>query len=68
MRRNNYIDLMRATAIILMVAFHFVWDLNYFGYIRTDIPNGFFWKELRAISGLFLSRWYISEEISLANG
>ncbi|WP_392342955.1 heparan-alpha-glucosaminide N-acetyltransferase [Pseudoalteromonas prydzensis] len=48
-RRNNYIDLMRATAIILMVAFHFVWDLNYFGYIRTDIPNGFFWKELRAI-------------------
>ena len=40
---------MRATAIILMVAFHFVWDLNYFGYIRTDIPNGFFWKELRAI-------------------
>ena len=49
MRRNNYIDLMRATAIILMVAFHFVWDLNHFGYVTTDIPNGFFWKELRAI-------------------
>ena len=48
-RRNNYIDLMRATAIILMVAFHFIWDLNHFGYLLTDIPNGFFWKELRAI-------------------
>ena len=55
MRRNNYIDLMRATAIILMVAFHFVWDLNHFGYVTTDIPNGFFWKELRAvIVSLFL--------------
>ncbi|RZM84244.1 hypothetical protein C3B51_04775 [Pseudoalteromonas rubra] len=46
---------MRATAIILMVAFHFVWDLNHFGYVTTDIPNGIFWKELRAlIVSLFL--------------
>ncbi len=48
-QRNSYIDLMRATAITLMVAFHLVWDLNHFGYVTTDIPNGFFWKELRAI-------------------
>lgn len=55
MQRNSYIDFMRAIAIILMVAFHFVWDLNHFGYIRADIPNGFFWKELRAvIVSLFL--------------
>ncbi|MFH6955475.1 heparan-alpha-glucosaminide N-acetyltransferase [Pseudoalteromonas sp. XMcav1-K] len=54
-RRNNYIDSMRATAIILMVAFHFVWDLNHFGYVTTDIPNGIFWKEFRAlIVSLFL--------------
>lgn len=53
--RNRYIDVMRATAIILMVAFHFVWDLNHFGYFKIDIPNGFFWKELRSlIVSLFL--------------
>ena len=40
---------MRASAIILMVVFHFIWDLKFFGYISTDIPNGPVWREIRAL-------------------
>ena len=46
--KKYYIDLMRATATILMVAFVF-WDLNHFSYVRKGLANSFFWKELRAV-------------------
>ena len=34
--RDSSLDLMRGVAIIMMVAFHFIYDLNSFGF--TDIP------------------------------
>jgi uncharacterized membrane protein len=34
--RDTSLDLMRGVAIIMMVAFHFIYDLNSFGF--TDIP------------------------------
>ena len=34
--RDTSLDLMRGTAIIMMIVFHFIYDLNTFGF--TEIP------------------------------
>ncbi len=59
--RDTSLDLMRGVAIIMMVAFHFIYDLNSFGF--TDIPlfthwAGTAWRIL--IVFLFLSAVGIS--------
>ena len=59
--RDSSLDLMRGVAIIMMVAFHFIYDLNSFGF--TDIPlfthwAGTAWRTL--IVFLFLSAVGIS--------
>ena len=59
--RNSSLDLMRGVAIIMMVAFHFIYDLNSFGF--TQIPlfthwSGIAWRCL--IVFLFLSAVGIS--------
>jgi len=42
-------DFLRGFAIILMVIFHFCFDLNHFGYIDIDIYRGEFWKGFRVV-------------------
>ncbi len=37
-RRFAGLDIARGLAVLAMFAFHFVWDLGYFGYIDASIP------------------------------
>ena len=49
------LDLARTAAIIGMVAFHFSFDLELFGYLpRGTTTNGFFWYHARIVAGSFL--------------
>ncbi len=34
------IDFLRGIAILMMVIFHFLWDLNYFGYANINLSSG----------------------------
>ena len=67
--RDSALDLMRGIAIIMMIAFHFIYDLNSFGF--SDIPlfthwAGIAWRCL--IVFLFLSAVGISLVIAHGEG
>jgi uncharacterized membrane protein len=50
------LDLYRAAAIILMIIFHFTYDLNYFGFVELNTTRVPFWVHLRTfIVTLFMS-------------
>ncbi len=48
------IDFGRGLAVMMMVVFHFVWDLRYFGFIQGDIYSGFWGLLQKATATLFL--------------
>ena len=55
--KNRYklIDVMRGVAIVLMVYFHFSYDLSHFGYTQSDFYRDPYWLHLRTtIVSLFL--------------
>jgi uncharacterized membrane protein len=46
--RFDRLDALRGLAIVWMAAFHFCFDLNYFGFIRQDFHRDPFWTVQRA--------------------
>jgi uncharacterized membrane protein len=48
------VDLLRGCAIVLMVLYHLVFDLNYFDVYHIDVSNGFWLTVARASASLFL--------------
>jgi uncharacterized membrane protein len=57
MSRSYEIDLLRGLAIVLMVIFHFCYDLTVFGWADFNTSQDMQWKLFRTItlfgSGLF---------------
>lgn len=54
-KRYALIDALRGFAIFLMIAYHFSFDLNYYGWIHQDFNHAPFWLFARAcIVSLFL--------------
>lgn len=54
-QRYEVIDALRGCAIVLMIAYHASFDLNYHGWIHQDFNNSSFWLAARAgIVSLFL--------------
>ena len=55
-KRLLHLDVYRGIAVVLMVTFHFTYDLHHFGFIDADTTKVVFWIKLRlVIVSLFLS-------------
>ena len=68
-RRYQIVDLMRGVAIALMIAYHFSFDLNYYGFIEQDFYEGRFWIGFRVIIvSLFLGLVGVSLVLAHARG
>ena len=67
--RDQALDLMRGIAIIMMIVFHLIYDLNEFGYTNIPLSNFWltsYWRYL--IVFLFLNSVGISLVIAYGNG
>lgn len=62
------VDVTRGVAVVLMVVFHFFFDLNYLGLARFDFSSGFFVIFQRIIAFLFLSLVGVSLVLSRLRG
>lgn len=48
------IDFLRGIAIIMMIIFHTIFDLNYFGAHNFDVYSGFWWAFVRITATIFI--------------
>lgn len=68
-QRIKWIDGLRGIAIILMIIFHFCFDLRYFGWVNWDVPNGENWWPFRyLILTLFIFTMGLSLKLAHQRG
>ncbi len=67
--RIAWVDTLRGLAIILMVVFHFCYDLRFFGFVDWSVPNGDYWWLFRyVILSVFILMAGISLTLAYAGG
>ncbi len=67
--RKQVFDLLRGVAIVLMVAYHFCFDLNYYAWTQFNFNHDPFWLGFRAsILSLFLGLVGVSLVLAGAHG
>ena len=67
--RFERLDALRGVAIVWMAAFHFCFDLNYYGFIRQDFHTDPLWTVQRgAIVTLFLFCVGLGQAVALEQG
>ncbi len=67
--RYIHIDAARGFAIVLMVVFHFTYDLNHFNYLEIDFNRDPFWLNFRTlIVTFFLTLVGISLQLATGKG
>jgi uncharacterized membrane protein len=64
--RLLWVDALRGFAIVLMIVFHFCYDLRYFGWVDWNIPNGSNWLPFRYFI-IFLFTFTVGLSLSLAH-
>jgi uncharacterized membrane protein len=68
-QRLDRIDLLRAAAMLWMTAFHFCFDLDFFGFLNEDFYRDPFWTWQRtAIVSLFLFTAGLSQAVAVHQG
>ena len=69
MPRVFLLDAMRVFAIVMMIAYHFCYDLKYFGWTTWNVPEGDGWKHWRfVILSLFIFTMGASMGLATAHG
>ncbi len=67
--RYPLVDMLRGVAIVLMIAYHFSFDLNYYQVLHIDFNHTPFWLDARAfIVSLFLGLVGVSLHLATAHG
>jgi len=67
--RYPFIDSLRGVAIVLMMAYHFTFDLNYFNVVHFNFNTDIFWLSARSlIVSMFLSLVGVSLYLANVNG
>lgn len=60
------VDSLRGLAIVMMVFFHFIFDLSYFGIYSFNISSGFWWWFARVTASIFIFLVGVSLSLSYA--
>ena len=67
--RLHYLDVIRGLAILLMIIYHFSFDLDNFNYIQINMDHSVFWQSFRAvIITLFLTTMGMCLALIHSNG